>query len=57
MKDINQQLKKELSELINKIKIDTRNKQKHAKTQRKIERLQKNQQLLLQHIEQLSKII
>lgn len=57
MKDIKRQLKKELSELVNHIKMNTRNKQKHAKTQHKIKRLQDNQQLLLRQIEQLSKII
>jgi hypothetical protein len=57
MLDINQELKSELSKLVNNIKMNSQNKQKHLKTQQKIKKLQQNQKLLLQRIEQLSKMI
>ena len=57
MRDVNKELKIELSKLINNMKMNTRNKQKHIKTEQKIKTLQKNQLLLLQRIEQLSDII
>ena len=56
MRDINQELKSELSKLVNNIKTNTQNKQKHLKTQQKIKTLQQKQKLLLQQIEQLSKM-
>ena len=57
MRDINQELKSELSKLVNNIKMNSQNKQKHLKTQQKIKKLQQNQKLLLQRIEHLSKMI
>ena len=57
MQDVNKELKSELSKLVNNMKMNTRNKQKHIKTQQKIKALQKHQRLLLQQIEHLSKLI
>ena len=57
MKDTNKKLRNELSILVNHIKECTSNKQNNLKTQKKIKRLQKNQELLLQKINRLSKII
>jgi hypothetical protein len=57
MKDTNKKLRNELSILVNHIKEYTCNKQNNLKTQEKIKRLQKNQELLLQKINRLSKII
>ena len=57
MRDVNKQLKSELSKLVNNMKMSTRNKQKHIRTQQKIKTLQKQQHLLLERIEQLSNIV
>jgi|APSaa5957512535_1039671.scaffolds.fasta_scaffold500360_2 hypothetical protein len=57
MRDVNKQLKSELSKLVNNMKMSTRNKQKHIRTQQKIKTLQKNQLLLLQRIEHLSNMV
>ena len=57
MQDVNKKLQNELSVLINHIKTNTDNKKKAHKMKLKISKLQKQQHMLLERIEKLSKII